>query len=441
MNYLLLTATATALFFVAYWFLMRHEKRHTMVRYYLIGSLLLSFLLPAIHLRLAVPTWYPQNSSESQDVATLQVGTTLAVTGEGPVSATMTQLVDDEQPGHADMPLWMWIWMAGGVASAALLAVRLVVLWRRMRGLPFEERDGMKVALVNDDTAAFSFGNHIVVGTKGFSEIEVQQLVGHETVHVRQGHTADTLLCELAKAVLWFNPFIYLYARELKRVHEYIADSAMMSASYAELFYHQVSGRSYSPLANGFDYRMVHQRIAMMAQRRHHGGWLKPLAAVPIAAVVLLAACAPKSNSLLVGQWEYVGISREFIYDDGQTNFQIMEDEPDNTYPRISDLDFRADGTATVVAWDVSKWVTAEEDDATKVLKPDDSFDYTTYAVEWQIVADTLLMCNEKGGREAFQIVSLNEDTLVFVSSSIFRPHDHSDDGITRETYTYRRKK
>lgn len=440
MKYLLLASLATTLFFAAYWFLLRREKRHTMVRYYLIGTLLLSFLLPAIHLRLTVPAWYPQNDTESQDVATLQVGTTLAVTGEEPVSATITQLVDDEQPSPAGMPLWMWIWMAGGVASAALLAVRLVVLWRRMRGLPFVERDGMKVALVDDDTAAYSFGRHIVVGTKGFSETEVQQLVGHERVHARQGHTADLLLCESAKVVLWFDPFIYLYARELKRVHEYIADSAIMSASYAELFYHQVSGHRYSPLANGFDYRMVHQRIAMMAQQRRHGGWLKPLAALPIVAMVLLVACSPKSNSPLVGQWEYVGITREFIYDDGKTDFQIMEEEPDNTYPRISDLNFRADGTATVIAWDVSNWVTDEENNDTKTLVPGDIFDYTPYAIEWQVVADTLLMCNDKGGREAFHIVSLDDDTLVFVSSSIFHLQNRGE-GHTRETYTYRRKK
>ena len=437
MRYLLLATSATALFFAAYWMLMRREKRHTMVRYYLIGTLLLSLLLPAIHLRVAVPQHYVARSEAVMD----SHSSYSSFSRNSSFSRDSSLSRDSRQSSISWQQLLPWFWLAGCTAMLTLLAVRLLRLQHRLRQLPSEERDGLCLTLLDDDTPTFSFGRHIVVGTRGFSEAEVQQLVGHETVHVRQGHTADLLLCEVAKCVLWFNPFIYLYAREMKRVHEYIADSEMMSADYAELFYHQVSGRRYSPLCNTFDYGMVHQRIAMMAQRRHHGGWLKPLAAVPIAAVVLLAACAPKSNSLLVGQWEYVGISREFIYDDGQTNFQIMEDGPDNTYPRISDLDFRADGTATVVAWDVSKWVTAEEDDATKVLKPDDSFDYTTYAVEWQIVADTLLMCNEKGGREAFQIVSLNEDTLVFVSSSIFRLHDHSDDGITRETYTYRRKK
>lgn len=436
MKYLLLAAAATALFFGAYWLLMRREKRHQMVRFYLLGTLLLALLLPAIHLRLAVPAHY---------VARIETAETFfpipsSQTNPNTLIIPNNQSTLNNQTTPDTLPLWMWVWLAGVVASTVRLVVSLVVLWRRMHDLPFVERGNMKVALVDDDTPAYSFGRRIVVGTHGFAEAEVQQLVGHESVHVRQGHTADLLLCEAAKVVLWFNPFVYLYARELKRVHEYIADSAMMSADYAELFYHQVSGRQYVPLANSFDYRMVHQRIAMMAQRRRHGGWLKPLAALPLVAVVLLAACSPKSNSPLVGQWEYVGISREFIYEDGDTNFQITEEEPDNTYPRISDLDFRADGTAMVIAWDVSKWVTDEENDDTKTLVPSDAFDYTPYAVEWQVVADTLLMCNDKGGREVFHIVSLDDDMLVFVSSSIFHLQDRGE-GHTRETYTYRRKK
>ena len=428
MNYLLLAATATALFFAAYWLLMRREKRHQMVRFYLLGTLLLAFLLPAVHLHIAVPHQYVMNEGATGIFPTL----TYQTAQTSPTGQTSPIL-------QADINWLLWLWLAGAVAATAILLVRLVSLWRRMSGLSFVERDGVLVALLDDDTPAFSFGRRIMVGTRGFSDAEVQQLVGHERVHVSQHHTADILLCELARVVLWFDPFIYLYARELKRVHEYIADSEMMSADYAELFYHQVSGHRYSPLANGFDYRMVHQRIAMMAQQRRHGGWLKPLAALPIVAMVLLVACSPKSNSPLVGQWEYVGITREFIYNDGKTDFQIMEEEPDNTYPRISDLDFRADGTATVIAWDVSNWVTDEENNDTKTLVPGDIIDYTPYAIEWQVVADTLLMCNDKGGREAFHIVSLDDDTLVFVSSSIFHLQNRGE-GHTRETYTYRRK-
>lgn len=308
MKYLILAASATALFFAAYWFLMRHEKRHTMVRYYLLGTLLLSFLLPAIHLHLAVPQQYvARNETTLQKQMThSKEGTTLMVSAESPMlKVTVTQNANGMQnvsvcQSEPIVPLWrrmlQWVWLGCCIVALTMLVARLLRLRHKLRSLSFREVDGIRLTLLNDNTPAFSFGNHIVVGTQGFSNAEVQQLIGHETVHVRQHHTIDTLLCELAKAVLWFDPFIYLYAREMKRVHEYIADNEMMSVDYAELFYHQVSSHRYSPLCNTFDYGMVHQRIAMMARKRSKRGWLKPLALVPLTAMVLVVGCVPKGT-------------------------------------------------------------------------------------------------------------------------------------------------
>lgn len=411
MKYLLLAATATALFFAAYWLLMRHEKRHQMVRFYLMGTLALAFLLPAVHLHIAVPHQYVMSEGATGIFPTLTYQT---------VQTSPTGQTSPIQ--QADINWLFWLWLAGAVAATAILLVRLISLWRRIRGLPFEERDGMMVALLDDNTPAFSFGRRIVVGTRGFSEAEVQQLVGHERVHVRQRHTTDIMLCELARVVLWFDPFIYLYARELKRVHEYIADSEMMSADYAELFYHQVSGRCYSPLAHSFDYRMVHQRIAMMAQQRRHGGWLKPLVTLPITAAVLLAACTPKSNNLLVGQWEYVRGTTEHIYHGNSPYPDFTVDMAEEHI--LDEIDFRTDGTATVMAWN----------NTTENHK----FVYEPCAVEWQMVGDSLLLRNERG-EEVWHIQQLDNDTLVFVYSSIFTYY--GGDGHQRDTYTYRRKK
>ena len=307
MKYLLLAALATALFFGAYWLMMRREKRHTMVRFYLIGTLLLSLLLPAIHLRLAVPQHYVAHSEAAvQSQMTYgETGTTQKDDAKKPVQLTMTQDAASKQiasvsQAEPTIPLWRrmlpWLWLGGCIIALTLLTARMIKLFHRMHLLPYREVDGIRLTLLDDNTPAFSFGRHIVVGTQGFTNAEVQQLIGHETVHVLQGHTADLLLCELAKALLWFDPFIYLYTRELKHVHEYIADSEMMSADYAELFYHQVSGQSYSPMCNTFDYGMVHLRIAMMARKRSSHGWLKPLVLVPLATLVLVAGCAPKGT-------------------------------------------------------------------------------------------------------------------------------------------------
>ena len=418
MKYLLLATTATALFFAAYWLLMRREKRHTMVRWYLMGTLLLSLVLPAVHLKLTVP-----------DSSRWTMGNTVFVPASEPLQIVMVNpeelhapLVEQEESRE---PLWRqalpWVWLAGCVATLTLLVVRLLRLRRKLRTLPYREENGLRITLLDDETQAFSFGRHIVIGTKGFSKAEVQQLIGHETVHVRQSHTADTLLCEVVKAALWFNPFVYLYARELKRVHEYIADSEMMSADYAELFYHQVSGRRYSSLAHSFDYGMVHQRIAMMAQRRNRRGWLNPLAALPVAAVVLLAACTPKSSPL-VGQWEYVSGTTERIFDEDSSYPAFTVNMGDEHL--LDELVFNADGTASIMAWNNTT--------------VNHKFVYEPCTIAWQRIGDSLLLRNDRG-EEVWHILQLDDETLVFVYSDIFT-YDGGD-GHKRNTYTYRRKK
>ena len=150
MKYLLLAATATALFFSAYWLLMRNEKRHTMVRFYLVGTLLLALLLPSVHLRLSVPQHYIARSEAADSI--------YSYPGE---SGLPSESRLSSEPGavgaRPTLLLWQWLWLAGVVASAALLTVRLVGLWRRMRRLPFVEHDGLQVALLDDDTSAYSF--------------------------------------------------------------------------------------------------------------------------------------------------------------------------------------------------------------------------------------------------------------------------------------------
>ena len=207
----------------------------------------------------------------------------------------------------AMLPFIYWI---GFSATMMLLTLRLAKLQHRLGRLSYKRMEGVKVSVLNDNTPAFSFGKHIVLGRNGFNPTELQQLIGHEMVHVRQRHTLDLLFCEVVKAVLWFNPFVYFYQRELKRVHEYQADNAMLAtdngAAYAELFYHQVSGKPYSAIGNTFDYSLVKKRIAMMARRRSRHGGLLPLVVLPIAFMVLLVGCV--SRQTLKGFYEVSSI-------------------------------------------------------------------------------------------------------------------------------------
>lgn len=310
MRYLLLSTMATVLFFGAYWLLMRRETRFAMRRFYLLGTLLLSLLLPLVHLPLSIPfdtpiaqRLMPAEELPSVEESALPLGT--PSTTQSQMATYYKELPSAFGEEYASPSGWDYlltgiVYWVGFAVMLVLLVVRLLRLRSHLRQLPFEVEKGIRVSLLPDDTPAFSFGRHIVVGTKGFTPLEVRQLVGHERVHVRGLHSLDILFGQLVKVMLWFNPFVWLYVREMKRVHEFIADRTMLGseqgADYAQLFYHQISGRPYSSLANTFDYSMSRSRIAMMARRRSRRGWMLPLVALPIVAVLLLAGCSsPKT--------------------------------------------------------------------------------------------------------------------------------------------------
>ena len=327
MRYLILATVGTVLFFGAYWLLMRRETRFTMVRYYLLGTLLLSLLLPLIHLPLIRQANYDGNDAvETGQLAYSTTSDGMAMTYSSTESGISEIMLTQDNDGMrrislseggttptildkvvAILPI---IYLIGLAVTMTLLTIRLARLQRRLGRLPYNMMDGIKVSVLNDDTPAYSFGKHVVFGRNGFNPTEMQQLIGHEMVHVRQRHTLDLLLCEVVKVILWFNPFVYLYQRELKRVHEYQADNAMLAtnsgAEYAELFYHQVSGKPYSAIGNTFDYSLVKKRIAMMAQKRSRHGGLLPLIVLPVAFMVLLAGCV--SRQTLKGFYEVSSI-------------------------------------------------------------------------------------------------------------------------------------
>lgn len=311
-NYAFYVLVAMALFLLGYWLLMRHEVRHQMVRFYLLSTMVLSLLLPLVHLQVPAQVTQPKDGEPTiyrtiftnQDLfgsnasASVETAEAKPQTGE----ATESTLPSNTQPNM--MVIISWIYWLGVGVMALLFIVRLASLLGKLRGLSYSEQEGYRLAVVEGDSPAFSFGRSIVIGRSNFSDQEVEQLLGHELVHVRHHHTVDVLLCEVLKVALWFNPFAWLYARELKRVHEYQADQQMVSgdhaATYLQLLYHQLSGREYSTIGNNFDYRITQKRIKMMKQHKTRFGSLSLLVALPVMALILFANCKQADGTTYV---------------------------------------------------------------------------------------------------------------------------------------------
>jgi hypothetical protein len=83
----------------------------------------------------------------------------------------------------------------------------------------------------------FSFFNQIFIPNQVLDTPDFEKVIAHEQQHVRQKHSYDRLLIDFILALLWINPFIYLFKKWLVEVHEFEADAAIIAIDSNKLQY------------------------------------------------------------------------------------------------------------------------------------------------------------------------------------------------------------
>ena len=325
MKTILFSAIAMALFFGFYWLTLRRSNLFRLRRFYLVGTLALALVLPFISIEMpsrltAVAQPYTQYFGEAQEPTVIQgdaadaavqsptTGTTLT-TGKVESLTTGTTLTTGATKKLAFKDIVCYGYVLGCGVAFILLVVKLFKTFRYYRRsvLSDELSTGdmcVRVLGEPDGNLPFSFLRSVFVNPEVFTESELRQVLRHERTHIRQRHTWDLLFTEAVKVLQWFNPVIYLYARELSSVHEYLADEAVLSCGisrrdYLELLYKQLCVGKFAPVGNSFRHLLTKKRIQMMNQpvkRRVSAWWL--LALVPIIAGLLLVNCHPKTETI-----------------------------------------------------------------------------------------------------------------------------------------------
>ncbi|WP_339916329.1 M56 family metallopeptidase [Yeosuana marina] len=145
------------------------------------------------------------------------------------------------------------------------------------------------------EVSPFSFFNLIVFNPKSFSDVELEQILTHEKVHVHQYHTLDIIISELACIVFWFNPFIWLYNKDLKQNLEFIADKNAINDSNCKKSYQYTLLKTSIPthqlaLTNNFYTSLIKKRIVMLHKSKSKKiNLLKYTLVIPILALFLMS--------------------------------------------------------------------------------------------------------------------------------------------------------
>ncbi len=161
---------------------------------------------------------------------------------------------------------------------------------------------GITLHIVPGDQAPFSYFKHIVINEQDYQDNKREILV-HEQAHFRLGHSWDVLFIELMTMFQWWNPAAWLIGRELRQVHEYEADEAVVNQGvdvkqYQLLLIKKSVGDQLFSMANNFNYQSLKKRIRMMTiNKSSRLRQLRALAVVPVISLALLAFANPTTET------------------------------------------------------------------------------------------------------------------------------------------------
>jgi len=137
-----------------------------------------------------------------------------------------------------------------------------------------EQRVGhSRVLRIDRYNAPFSFFNWIFIPAGYPADADLDNILAHESVHVRQLHSLDLILAEIFHIICWFNPLVILFKRSLKSVHEFLADESVISskssaADYLHLLVSSAENSCISGITNHFKSSTIKNRVIMITKNR-----------------------------------------------------------------------------------------------------------------------------------------------------------------------------
>jgi TonB family protein len=155
------------------------------------------------------------------------------------------------------------------------------------------ELKGQKIVVLKKGSTPFSFLNTIFLTKEQISDPSVISIIEHEKKHIHQFHSMDMILFEIIKIMQWFNPFAWIFKKEIEAQHEFSADSGLMSDGinineYKNVLVAYSFGTSGSTVTNNFN-SLLKRRLEMISKQKSHAfGKVKLFFALPLMALLLM---------------------------------------------------------------------------------------------------------------------------------------------------------
>ena len=280
--YFLEVNIAIALFYLFYRLFFAGDTFWKTRRYYMLFSILLSFVYPF----LSIENWLQKQEPVQKlivDYATLPEFTVTAVRETSVFSL-----------GNISMAIYGLV--------VLILLVRFIlqltsILRIRLHGT-VKMVQNTQVIAIDKEVTPFSFFGSVFMNPELHNEHETKEILAHELTHVRQGHSFDVLVSELLTIILWLNPATWLLKREIRQNLEFLADNKVIESGFdSQTYQYHLLQLSYQTpehkLGNKFNVSPLKKRIIMMNQKKSaKASLLKYSLIVPLALALVVSSNA-----------------------------------------------------------------------------------------------------------------------------------------------------
>ena len=278
--YLAQSSLCLAALYLIYKVAMSHETLHVFNRVILLGSVILSALLPLCRVKVV------KEYDAAPTVASIEVDDMVLVENVPELGIDFVSLFKD-------------IAVAAFIVGVAFMLVRLAVgiysVWRLIHSgrISVIEED-VTLTIVSTLSTPFSWYGHIVASEEDM-KVYRDMILSHELAHIRLRHSWDVMFVDVALCLWWFNPAMWLLRRELQSLHEYQADDAVLNEgvdakNYQMLLIKRAAGARLHSVANCLNHSTLKNRITMMC-KKNSSRWAaaKALLVLPVVAISLSA--------------------------------------------------------------------------------------------------------------------------------------------------------
>ena len=257
--YCLQVIAISGIFSLFHFCCLRKNGKHTLNRFILLGSIVLSLLLPILSIPVTVASGVEIPFSMARDIVPD------FSLGEIETTGSMGNLQPTTNPFSL---LTLSFLVISVFLFLRLIHSLLLILQKIRRSKPILQQN-CRLIFNDKITQPFSFFHWVFMPASMQNETALMHTVMmHEATHARHWHSLDKLLTELLKTVLWWNPFFFYLQKQLYLCHEYEADADAAKSlgikNYANLLLNQFFPGNPLPITHSFYHSPVKSRIMML---------------------------------------------------------------------------------------------------------------------------------------------------------------------------------